>query len=60
MIGKVEAFLDKGIDIDRSMLARAFARVQQHISDNRVRPLAMLNDLLEVAAQGVCQLGYSS
>jgi hypothetical protein len=42
------------------MLARAFARVQQHISDNRVRPLAMLNDLLEVAAQGVCQLGYSS
>ena len=35
MIGEVKAFLDDGVDIDGPVLARAFARVQQHVLDDR-------------------------
>src|SRR5262249_843716 len=57
MISKIEAFLDEGVDVDRPMLARSFARVQQHVLDDGVRALAVLNDLVEVVEQGVRQLG---
>ena len=48
VIGEVEAFLDEGVDIDHPMLTGAFARVQQHIFDDCIRALAVLNDLVEV------------
>ena len=40
------------------MFARTFARVQQHVLDDGVGAFAMLNDLLEIIAQGVRQFGY--
>ena len=49
MVGKFEAFLDKAIDRDRSMLTRTLVRMQQHILDNSIRTLAMLDDLVEIA-----------
>ena len=55
MIGEIEAFLDQRIDIDRSVLARAFARVQQHVLDDRIGPLAVLHDLVEIAVQRIRQ-----
>src|SRR5262249_29176860 len=58
MIGEIKALLDEGIDVDRPMLSRSFARVQQHILDDSVRALAVQNDLVEVVAQGVRQIGY--
>ena len=42
------------------MLARAFARVQQHVLDDGVCAFAVLNDLVEIVAQGVRQFGYFS
>ena len=56
VIGEVEAFLDKGVDIDKPVLAGAFARVQQHVLDDGIGTLAVLHDLLEIAAQHVRQL----
>ena len=55
MIGKVEALLDDGIDIDRSVFARAFARMQQHVLDDGIGTLAVLHDLVEIASQRICQ-----
>src|SRR6516165_946989 len=60
MIGEIEALLDERIGIDRPVLARSFARVQQHILDNGVCALAVLNDLVEVVAQSVRQFGDCS
>src|SRR5215475_2114620 len=42
------------------MLSRALARVQQHILDNGICALAVLNDLVEVVAQGVREFSYFS
>ena len=56
MIGEIEALLDERIDVDRPMLARAFARVQQHVLDDGIGALAVLHDLVEIAAQHVRQL----
>ena len=50
VIGEVEAFLDESVDIDRPVLTRAFARVQQHVLDDGIRALAVLDDLVEIAA----------
>ena len=55
VIGEVEAFLDEGVDIDRPVLARAFARVQQHVLDDGIGALAVLHDLVEVALQRIRQ-----
>ena len=55
MIGKIEALLDEGVGIDQPMFARSLARVQQHVLDDGVRALAVLNDLVEVVAQSVRQ-----
>ena len=49
VIGEIETFLNESIDIDRPVLTRAFTRVQQHVFDDGIRPLAMLNDLMEIA-----------
>ena len=57
MIGEIEALLDEGVDIDGPMLARAFARVQQHVLDDGVGALAVLHDLVEIVAQSVRQFG---
>ena len=60
VIGEIEALLDESVDIDRPMLSRTLARVQQHVLDDGVCALAMLNDLVEIVAQGIGQLGYLS
>ena len=57
VIGEIEAFLDHGVDIDRPVLARALARVQQHVLDDGVGTLAVLHDLFEIAPQRIGQLG---
>ena len=56
VIGEIEAFLDQGVDIDRPVLAGAFARMQQHVLDDRVGALAVLHHLFEIALQHVGQL----
>ena len=38
------------------MLARPFARMQQHVLDDGIRALAMLDDLFEIAAQRIGQI----
>ena len=53
VIGEVEAFLDERVDIDGAVLARAFARVQQHVLDDGIRALAVLHDLVEIALQRI-------
>ena len=53
MIGEIEAFFDQGIDIDKPVFTRAFARVQQHVLDDGIRTLAVLHDLVEVALQRI-------
>ena len=50
MIGKVKCLLDYGIDIDGSVFARTFARVQQHVLDDGVGAPAVLHDLAEIVA----------
>ena len=60
MIGEIEALLDEGVDVDRPMLARAFARVQEHVLDDGVRALAVLNYLVEVTTQRVRKFGNFS
>ena len=49
VIGEVEALLDQGVDVDRPLLARALARMQQHVLDDGIGALAVLHDLFEVA-----------
>jgi len=49
VIGEIETFLDEGIDIDDPVFTGAFARVQQHVLDDRIRALTVLHHLLEAA-----------
>src|SRR3954447_18701667 len=49
VIGKVEGLLDKRIDGRTPVIARSLARMQQHVLDNRVGPVSMLKNLLQVA-----------
>ena len=41
VIGEVQRLLDHRVDVDRRSLARALARVQQHVLDDRVGALAV-------------------
>ena len=56
VIGEIEALLDESVDIDRPVLARAFARVQQHVLDDGIGALAVLHDLVEIALQRIRNL----
>src|SRR5262245_21261601 len=56
MIGKVEALLDKSIDLDDAVLTRPFARVRQHVLDEGIGPLAVLHDFVEIALQRIRNL----
>jgi hypothetical protein len=56
VIGKIEAFLDEGIHVNRTTFTRPFARMQQHVLDDRVSSLAVLHDLVEIVAQGIGKL----
>jgi hypothetical protein len=56
VIGEIKAFLDQRVDVDRSVFTRAFARVQQHVLDNGIGALAVLDDLVEIALQRVRNL----
>src|SRR5262249_40351236 len=57
VIGEIEAFFDQDVDINDSVLPRAFARMQQHVLDNGIGPFAVLHDLVEIAPQCVSQFG---
>ena len=59
VVGEIEAFLDQGVNIDKTVLARAFARMQQHVLDDGIRALAMLFDLAEIVPQRAHQFGDS-
>ena len=56
VIGEIEALLDEGVDIDGPVFARALARMQQHVLDDRVGALAVLHDLVEIALQHIGNL----
>ncbi len=56
VIGKIKALIDKGIDIDRPVLSRSLPGMQQHVLDNRVGALAVLNDFVEIALQRIGNL----
>ena len=58
MVGQIEAFLDQSVDIDDPVFPRAFARMQQHVLDDGIGTLAVLHDLVEIAAQCIGQLVY--
>ena len=57
MIGEIEAFVEQEVYIDRPVFSRSLARVQQHVLDDRICTLAVLNDLVEIIAQSVRQFG---
>ena len=53
VIGKVEALLDQGVNIDRPVFSRILAQMQQHVLDDRIGALVMLHDLFEIALQRI-------
>ena len=53
VVGEIEALLDQGVDVDRPMLSRALARMQQHVLDDRIRAFAVLHDFIEIALQHI-------
>ena len=55
VIGEVEAFLDNRVDVGGPALARAFARMQQHVLDDRIGALAVLHHLFEIALEHLRQ-----
>ena len=57
MIGEIETFLDESVDANRPMFARTLARVHQHILDDQISTLAVLGNLVEIAAQCFRQFG---
>ena len=52
VIGEVERLLDHRVDVDARALARPLARMQQHVLHDRIGALAVLNHLVEIAADG--------
>ena len=55
MIGEIETLLDERVGVNQPMFARSFTRVQEHVLDDGVRALAVLNDLVEIVTHGVRQ-----
>ena len=51
VVGEIEALIEKRIDIRRPVLAGPLTRMQQHVLDDRVGPLAMLDDFFEIVLQ---------
>src|SRR5262249_23574115 len=56
VVGEVETFLHQSVDVGSSQLAPALTRVQEHVLDNRIGALAVLDDLAEIIFQQVGQL----
>jgi hypothetical protein len=50
VIGEVERLLDQRVEVDRAALARDPSRVFEHALDDTVGALAVLGDLVEIAA----------
>ena len=48
--------LDDGVDVDRPMLARSLARMQEHVLDDRIGALAVLHHLFKIALQHPSEL----
>ena len=57
MVGEIDCFLDKAVDVNGPALSRALARVKEHVLDNEICTLAVLHDLIEIAPQCIGQLG---
>ena len=51
VIGEIETLLDERIDVRNPALAGSRARVQQHVLDDRIGALAVLDHLAEVAGK---------
>ena len=51
VLGEIEALLDKRIDVGGALLAASLARMQQHVFDDGVGALSVLEDLFEIALQ---------
>ena len=51
VIGEVEAFIDQRVDVGGPVLAAALARMQQHVLDDGVGALAVLDDFFEIVLQ---------
>ena len=49
VIREIETFLHQRVDVDRPVIAGAFARMQQHVLDDRIGALAVVRDLFEIA-----------
>jgi hypothetical protein len=56
VIGEVQRLFDQCVEVDHPALARDPARVFEHALDDAVGALAVLSDLVEVAAQHVDDL----
>src|SRR3954469_10399071 len=56
MVGEVHALLDDGVEVRRPPLPGSLARMQQHVLDDRIGALAVLNHLFQVALQHLGQL----
>ena len=56
MIGKIEALLNQGIDIDRPEFSGTMTRMQQHVLDDGVGAPAVLHDLIKIASQRIGDL----
>ena len=51
MIGEIETLIQQRVDVGGPVLAGAFARMQEHVFNDGIGALAVLNDLFEVAFQ---------
>jgi hypothetical protein len=51
VIGEIETLIQERIDIRGPVLAGAFARMQQHVLDDGVGALAVLDDFFEIVFQ---------
>ena len=51
VVSKVQTLIQERIDVRRPVFAGAFARMQQHVLDDGVGALAVLDDLFEIVLQ---------
>ena len=56
VIGQIETLIQQRIDVGGPMLAGAFARMQQHVLDDGVGALAVLDDFFEIVLEHAGQL----
>src|SRR3984957_2303697 len=55
VVRKIEAVFNDGVDLHRAAFARSFTRMQQHVLDDGVGTLPVLDHLLEISLQHLRQ-----